>query len=258
MRIRGYAPATPCWAELTSSDPAASIAFYSGLFGWRTTETEVGSTVFTLRDLAAAGIVPTLTDGQPSAWLSYISTEEIDATVEQVGNAGGTILQPATEIGGRGTMAMLADPAGATFGLWQRGTFGGAQVATEANAVCWTDLAVRDVPGAAAFYGKVFGWRDEEGSLPTGYDYREWWVNNRVVAGVTIIGDEWPAEVPAHWRTTIEVDDCAATAARCRDLGGQVVLGPIDVNVGTYAQLIDPLGASFGIISLIPDLRLTP
>jgi predicted enzyme related to lactoylglutathione lyase len=257
VRIRGYAPATPCWAELTSSDPAASTEFYCGLFGWRTMTTEIGSTVFTLRELVCAGLAPAVVADQPSAWMTYISTEDIVATAEQVAMAGGSVLQPPTEVGGRGTVAMFADPEGAVFGVWQRGTFSGAQVANEAGAVCWSDVATRDTAGASSFYGKVFNWVDQDGSVPTGFDYREWSVNNRVVAGLTIMGPQFPAEAPAHWRTTVEVDDCAAVATRCAELGGQVVAGPLDVNVGSYAHLIDPLGGSLGVIELIPELRLT-
>ena len=35
MRVRGYAPGTPCWAEVASPDPVAARAFYGGLFGWQ-------------------------------------------------------------------------------------------------------------------------------------------------------------------------------------------------------------------------------
>lgn len=258
VRIRGYAPATPCWAELACPDPAAAIAFYSGLFGWEATSTEVGSTVFTLGGAAAAGMVATETPDQPPGWLTYISTENIDATVAAVSGGGGTVLRPPTAVGDRGQMAVFADPEGAVFAVWQSGTFRGAQVASEPNAVCWSDIATRDMAAAVTFYGKVFGWVDQPGSVPGEVEYFEWSVNNRVVAGMFAMGERFPAEVPAHWRTTFEVDDCARVAQRCAALGGQVALEPTQLGVGCYAQLLDPSGAAFGVIELIPELRLTP
>lgn len=257
MRIRGYAPATPCWTELASNDPAASAAFYSGLFGWHAAPTDVGSTVFTRDELAVTGMVPT-TEDQPTFWLTYFSTEDIAATAGRVTDAGGTVLRPPTEVGTRGQLALFADPEGAVFGVWQRGTFRGAQLVSEPNTVCWSDVASRDMAGASAFYGKVFGWADQPGGLATTFEYWEWSVDNRVVAGMIPMGEQFPDEVPAHWRTTFEVEDCAATAARCAELGGQALMGPLDAVVGQYAQLMDPQGGLFGVIELIPELRLTP
>jgi uncharacterized protein len=259
VRIRGYAPATPCWSELASSDPDAAATFYSGLFGWRPEAAGVGTVVFTLGDLAAAGLAPASGPGQPSAWLTYISTEDIAATVESAVSAGGTVLHPPAEVGPRGQLAMVADPEGAVFALWQAGSFRGAQVANEPGAVCWSDMATRNIAGAAAFYGKVFGWVEQEGGLPTQFEYWEWSVNNRVVGGVSPMGDHYPAEVPAHWRTTFEVADCAEIVARCAELGGQVAFGPMeDPVVGRFAQLLDPQGGSFSVVELVPALRLTP
>lgn len=257
LRIRGYAPATPCWAELMIPDPAAAIAFYSGLFGWEAHPTEVGSTVFTLGGAAAAGVVAAPAADQPAGWLTYISTEDINATVTAVSDAGGAVLRPPTAVGDRGQMAVCADPEGAVFAVWQRGTFRGAQVASEPNAVCWSDLATRDMAAAVTFYGKVFGWADQPGSLAGELEYFEWAVQNRVVAGMFALGEEVPAGVPAHWRTTFEVDDCGEIARRCVELGGQVALAPMGVGAGTYAQLLDPAGAAFGVIELIPQLRVT-
>jgi len=51
MRIRGFAPATPCWVELASADPARAADFYAGLFGW-----EPAGDRFKLNGRAAAGL----------------------------------------------------------------------------------------------------------------------------------------------------------------------------------------------------------
>lgn len=255
MRVRGYASATPCWAELASDDPATSIGFYRNLFGWRATTTEAGSTVFTLRDLAVAGLVPAAAAEQPSTWFTYVATEDISVTAASVVDGGGRVLRPPTEVGHQGRAALFADREGAVFAGWQRGTFAGAQVTNEPSAVCWSEVATRDTTAASAFYHRAFGWTAQAAEV-AGNPYHEWLVGTRVVAGMTPLGEEYPAEVPAHWRTLIEVDDCAATVARCTDLGGQVVAGPLDVGVGHYAQIIDPRGAALGIVALIPSLRM--
>lgn len=256
MRVRGYAPATPCWAELISSDPASAIEFYQRLFGWSVSTSEVGTTVFTLRDLAVAGV--TQAPGH-AAWLTYVSIEDIDSTVAAASAAGGNVISQPMEVGPRGRAALLTDTEGAVFGVWQRGTFAGAQVVSEPNAVCWNEVASWDAAGAVTFYGKVFGWVDLPGSIDVGFPYREWQVANRVVGGMSPMSDPpFPADTPPHWRITLEVDVCADIVARCAQLGGTVLMGPIDVGVGQYAQLLDPQGATVGVVDLLPQFRLSP
>jgi predicted enzyme related to lactoylglutathione lyase len=252
MRVRGFAPATPCWAELGSADPAASNAFYKGLFGWNAEQLPDGGTVFRLRGLAVAGVAA---GGQPSGWVTYLSTADISGTARRVRDAGGSVLVPPAPRADLGRRALVADSEGAVFGLWERGTFAGAQVIDEPSAVCWSEVVSRDAARAAAFYGAVFGWTQRAGSVAEGLDYREWVSSVRVVAGMVPMDARFPSAMPSHWRTTFEVADCAATVHRCEHLGGRAMAGPLDALVGQYAYLVDPAGAAFGVIELIPGLR---
>jgi uncharacterized protein len=253
VRVRGYPSATPCWAELASPDPTAAIDFYQRLFGWHATTVHPDTTHFTLHGLAVAGLVPAR---KRSAWRSYLSSQDLEATLAAVTAAGGRVISPPVEVGELGRKALVADAEGAAFGLWQRGTFAGAQIANERDATCWSEVASRDLDGAAAFYGTAFGWADLPGQMPTSFRYREWQMGNRVVAGLVPMGSYFPPEIPPHWRITVEVDVCAATAQRCADLGGQVFLGPLDIGIGQFAQLLDPQGAAFGVIEPLAELRL--
>ncbi|MEV0130510.1 VOC family protein [Dactylosporangium sp. NPDC050688] len=253
MRVRGYAPATPCWTVLTSSDTASSVDFYGGLFGWTTAPADDGTTTFLRHDLAVAGLAAA--PGRPSAWLTYVSTEDIEATAVLVGDAGGTVLLPPAQAGTRGRSALFADATGAVFGAWQRGTFAGAQVANESNTICWSEIVTADVPAAVSFYGKVFGWTERSGSADAHQEYHEWVATNRVVGGMSLMGEHYPPGTPAHWRTIVLVDDCAATAARAAELGGRLMAGPVDAGVGLAAFLLDPTGAALLAFELIPELR---
>jgi predicted enzyme related to lactoylglutathione lyase len=251
MRVRGYAPATPCWAEYAAANSDAAAAFYCGLFGWETADK-----AFTLDGRAVAGMRP----GQPnerSGWLSYVATDDVAATADQVVGAGGTLVVPPLAVGDHGTAAFVTDPSGAVFALWQHGAFHGAGVASEPGAVCWTEVVTWDRASATAFYGKVFEWEDRDNELVEGLVYTEWVCHGRVVGGLSVMDQRYPAGTPTHWRTTFEVADCAATAARAAELGATILLPPSDVMVGHYAQILDPLGGAFSIIELIPELRLS-
>jgi predicted enzyme related to lactoylglutathione lyase len=258
LRVRGYAPATPCWAELLSADAAASAAFYGELFGWRAERLEqAGQFVWHLGEGTSCAVsgVTEVPSSQPAAWLTYLATDDAAATAQRAIASGGAVVAPPREVGRRGTLALLADRAGAAFGVWQKIAFAGAQAGTEPGTICWSELTTRDPSGAIGFYGETFGWTERTGEIAAGLDYSEWVCGGRAVAGMIEMDDRFPPATPAHWRTIFESEDCAGMAKRCQDLGGQVPLAPMDVGVGTFAQLIDAQGALFGVIELAPELR---
>lgn len=118
----------------------------------------------------------------------------------------------------------------------------------EPNSVCWNELATRDVNGARAFYGRVFGWDDEPG---------EWQADQRSVGGIVLVDGRAPVQVRAMWTVCFLVLDCAATTARAAELGGRVVAGPRSEPAGWVAQLADPHGAGFSVIEPVPEILST-
>ena len=63
-------------------------------------------------------------------------------------------------------------------------------------------------------------------------------------------GDQWKG-VPPHWMIYITVADCDARAAQAKQLGGGVCVPPTDIaNVGRFAVVNDPQGATFSLIQL--------
>ena len=75
----------------------------------------------------------------------------------RVASAGGQALSPVMDIMAQGRMAVFLDASGAAFGSWQKGEFHGAGVVNEPGSLAWNELLTRDVEGAKAFYGAVFG-----------------------------------------------------------------------------------------------------
>jgi predicted enzyme related to lactoylglutathione lyase len=250
VRIRGYADGTPCWAELHSTDPVKAAVFYAELFGW-----QLDGAVFQRDGLGVAGLRTEPAD--TPIWMTYFAIDDLAALSDRVTGSGGTVVAAPAAVGDRGQAALFRDVGGALFGAWQRGTFAGAQVGTEPDAVSWSDLDTRDEDGAIAFYGKVFGWSAQPGAVAADRGYRDWVVNERVVGGMMPLAP-WAVEVAPQWRTTVEVRDIAATVQRCLDLGGRVALGSVKVPVGRYTRLTDPLGAPFGVMEMIPELRGLP
>lgn len=110
---------------------------------------------------------------------------------------------------------------------------------------CWVDATFPDLEGAKSFYGDVLGWTFGESSPEFG-DYTQAYVDGKAVAALS---PPMPGqESPSAWCLYLASADASATAARIRDAGGQVDMGPMQVgDFGTMLIARDPSGVSFGV-----------
>jgi uncharacterized protein len=254
-----YAPGTPCWIDLGTPDIDAAVSFYGGLFGWSIPEPENaeqtgGYRQAMLRGKPVCGVMPLMQEGQPPAWSTYISVEDADATAAKVREAGGSVLAEPMDVLDLGRMAVFMDTTGAAFGIWQPGSFVGAEVVNEPNAMVWNEINTRDVEAAKAFYAKVFGWTYDEREFKTG-SYVSLKSGEDTVGGMIDITGRVPDEVPNHWLAYFAVEDADATIEKANGSGGEVVFGPEDISeVGRIAVLKDPFGAVFALIKPDPAM----
>jgi predicted enzyme related to lactoylglutathione lyase len=255
-----YEPGTPCWIDLATPDQDAAADFYGGLFGWGVEEDENaeqtgGYRVATLDGKAVGGVMKLMQEGQPPAWMTYVSVEDADATVASAAEAGGEVIVEPMTVLDYGRMAILKDTTGAVFGIWQPGTNVGAQVVNENGAFCWSEINTRDPDAAEAFYEDVFGWSFEDREFEGPGTYTIVSVGDNGFGGLMDMRGRVPDEVPANWLVYFAVEDADATVEEARRRGGAVPFGPADIaEVGRIAVLQDPFGASFAVIQ--PDPRM--
>ena len=183
-----------------------------------------------------------------ATWNTYVAVADADESAAAVRAAGGVVHMAPFDVMEAGRMAVVADPEGAAFCLWQAKENFGAAVVNEHGALNFNGLATRDPQQAETFYGAVFGWKIlplDSGSmwiLPGYGDHLEekspglregmeqmgapeGFVD--VVAAINPIAAD-DTDTPAHWTVTFGVDDAADTAATAAELGGTVVAGPFD------------------------------
>lgn len=250
-----YAPGTPSWVDLATTDTDAAGTFYSTLFGWRAEPVPDpdagGYTMFTLNGRMVGAMAPMAGAEHPPAWTTYVSTDDVDKTVEIAESAGGKVLQPPMDVMGAGRMAILADPTGAVIALWQPGEHKGAQLVDEPGAFTWTELSTRDTAAAEAFYTTAFGWTAETSSMGD-VAYTEYKLGDTSVAGMMAPGPDVPPQVPAYWMPYFAVTDPDKTAAEAAALGAATLAPPMDFPGGRFAVLRDPQGATFGVLRLTP------
>ncbi|MFI5530931.1 VOC family protein [Kitasatospora sp. NPDC051853] len=247
MRITETSPGAPCWFEHSSADPRAAERYYGELFGW-TGEADprpeaMGYSVMHLDGAPVAGVVGLVAEGQPTAWSVSLAAEDVDAAAEAAQAAGGQLLAGPTEALDLGRFAVVADPAGAVFGIWHGRRLPGVARFAEPGAPGWIELATRDVAGAVGFYHGLFGW-----SVSPGEQYTQWGLDGTDFGGVLDMGEQFPADLPPYWMPYFAAADVDLAAERGVRLGGDAVLPPTDVPDGPrLAVLKDPLGAVFGL-----------
>src|SRR6476661_8786164 len=214
----GYIAGVPCWVDTSQPDPDAAAEFYGGLFGWE------------FEDAMPAGV--------PDA----------------------------------GRMAVLADPEGAVLCVWQAREHRGARIVNEPGSLNFNVLNTRDPAVAKRFYGAVFGWTTldlgsgEFWTLRAYGDYLEQLTpgtrertaelgaagfEDVVAAIMPIAGDD--ADTPAHWSVTFSTADADATAAKATELGGTVLVAPVDAPYSRLTVLRDPRGATFSATAFVPE-----
>jgi uncharacterized protein len=251
-----YAHGTPCWVDVTSPDLARTTAFYTSLFGWEA-ETDPrpeagGYTMFTKDGSYVAAASPPQQEGMPAYWTTYLASDDVDETARKIRDAGGTVLMDPFDVFDAGRMTVAQDPTGASFGVWQAGTHIGAQLANEPGTLNWNQCQTNDPGRAAAFYADVFGYGIDEVDLGGGEPFRVLQVEGKPVAGVR---EHVPqlGDAPPHWSTVFSVADTDETCARAVELGGSVVMEPLDLpDIGRIAVLQGPVGAVFQVMQQPP------
>ena len=244
----GYEPGVPCWVDTWRADADSAIGFYTQLFGWDAARGEYS--MLRLRGRDAAGVGQRA--GLPPAWTTYVWVADADATAARVAAAGGKVVaEPFDSLDG-GRMAIVDDPAGATFGIWQLGAHRGAQVVNEPGAWAMSLLLTPDPEGADAFYGAVFGWTTQDFGGATLYRLPGYVGGEpQQPAPRDVVAAMIPWADGARWRPDFWVPDADAAAARTVELGGRVVAEPSDGPVGRNAVLADPDGAEFSISKVV-------
>ena len=261
------AEGNPIWFDLMSSNPDAAKQFYADLLGWQFASIDMGGNNFyhlaidNDRNIAGIGNRPQGVDiGEPeSLWLTHLYTADARATSAKVANAGGKILTEAHDIvvPGQdelvGARCTVANPAGGVFSLWQSGVGQGCEVFGEPGTFCWVEYQTSNVEAAKQWHNNVFSLefdamevRESDGSGSAVLHMMKCGSNETSCAFVEVDAQRMPHNAP-FWMNYVMVTDIEDSARRAEQLGAQVPFGIGAIPFGSYATVIDPQGAVFGL-----------
>lgn len=241
-------PGTPCWADVVVRDLRRSQQFYSSLLGWEFTKGRVehGSYVNALLDgrtVAGMSEGANLPEDQPVVWVTYLASDDVSVTAKNAHEAGGSVLVDAMDVAPFGKIAVLADPGGAAFGVWQAEEHAGFQVSEVPGSVTWADSMSSHMDAAKTFYTELFGYEYVSSGMD-GTRYDLLCLDDEIVGG---IGEYDPTQgvVAAMWSVTFGVRDVDASAALVEKLGGSLLDGPMHFAFGRMALAAGPDGEMF-------------
>lgn len=244
-RDTAWPAGTPCWIDYGAADLDAAKSFYTELLGWSYTDgdPEFGGYLTCLaKERAAAGMAPRMDPSDPPSWTTYFATDNADASVARITEAGGTVVAPPMDVGPMGRMAIAVDPQGQHFGLWQSAEHTGVRIYNEPGALIWNEAAVEDVDGAKGFYSEVFGFSFDEVEGMGGY--------------ATFSNGEGPlGGLSSHqpgtakgWSSCFSVASADDAVAVVQAHGGTVTMPAQDSPFGRFAVVADPWGATFSVM----------
>lgn len=246
-----------CWFDLMTTDPAGAQAFYTKLIGWGTMTQEFGGkpyTMWTNGESPLGGVNPLPDEakkaGAPPHWLSYILTPDIDERLAKAKELGATIQVPAMDIPEVGRFGVITDPQGAAIAFFSPAAEPPGDAAPpKIGEFSWHELATSDPEAAFAFYSELFGWEKTE-AMDMGeagiYQMYKQEGGEFPLGGIFKKPKDMPG--PPAWLYYIRVENVQKSIDVVKELGGQILNGPMEVPGGDYiAQCMDPQGAAFAI-----------
>lgn len=253
MSGRQAFPGKFVWFEHVSREPRRAQAFYGEVLGWATRAFPVADASYEMifAGEKMLGDYTTPADsGAPAHWVSFVSVEDIEATVKSAVENGGRVLVEPHEIPDVGMRALIADPQGAVLSLLSRYADDPPDAYAKQGEFFWNELQTTDPEKAVAFYEQVIGFTHESMDAPHGEKYHALSLGGVGRAGVTRRHDKGAAP---HWRPYVYVDDPDQTIARARKLGAEIVIEPTDIpGIGRFGVLEDPTGAVLAVMKPLP------
>ena len=228
------------WHDLLTSDVATAKKFYGELFGW-SFKKQGRYTVVLNKGQPIGGMIEVQSkDGKKHAarWLASLSVPDVDKAAALVQKAGGTVHEGPVDMKNRGRSAVVCDSQGAQLLLLH--SFVGDPEDKEEPPMgswLWMELWSNDPEKAIAFYKELGGYS----SVEVKEDYWLLW-KGKWRGGVRFVLNE---DLGVRWTPSVRVSDTVLISERVENLGGQVLVQPRDVSIGSgsVALIEDPAGA---------------
>jgi predicted enzyme related to lactoylglutathione lyase len=167
----------------------------------------------------------------------------VDAATTKAAELGARVKVEPRDVPGSSRLSVIADPSNAVVALWQSKGYPGARLVNEIGAWAWNELVTPDLDGAKRFYGELFGW-DATG-ISAGIPRVSFSLGDLLIGGAHVLNQ--PEGDTPRWTLSFLVADADASSTRVQELGGRILLPPMEIPIGKFAIVTGPAGEAFTI-----------
>ncbi len=237
-------PNNPIFSDLSSYSPKTSISFYEEVFGWKYYHEYDYFTAYK-ENQEVVGLYETPDKFKqmrmPHFWMTYIQVNSVDKTVEQAQQLDG-IIEMTDTISGYGKVALIRDPQGAGFTVYEGDALRSTRTNNEANTLIWNELHVSDINRILPFYQGIFEWDIKD----NGYGGVEVYNNQQDhITDILEIPNDYKGKYE-YWISSFGVDDLQGTKSKILSLGGSVI-----IDEGDRILVTDHSGEAFFYIAQV-------
>ena len=244
-----------CWAELYAKNISKSLKFYASIFDWKEENISLPEnkfyTLLKIHEKSIAGgiqLSDDMGDLRPH-WNSYILVADIHKTLEKAIKLGAKSMSGVSDCLDIGKYAVILDPTGASFTLWQSMKLEPEIVLKKnvPNNIGWNELITEDIDKAKQFYMELFGWEDKTMASEYAEKYTVFMNEGTPAAGMRTPTEKLKTPGPRWW-VYFTVSNLDASIDKIRELGGNIKHDPITIPLGRFIMIEDPGGVCFSII----------
>ncbi|MDP2562615.1 VOC family protein [Psychrobium sp. 1_MG-2023] len=255
--MNNYPEGQFCWIELNAQNWQVAKDFYSQLFNWQAVDQPIGDDMFyTMMQLngktvaAMYQMMPEHAEqGVKTHWLSYIAVDDVDASIAKAKTLNAEIVIGPHNVMNAGRMAVIHEPDGAYFAIWQGQENAGIELRDVNNTLCWSELASKDSAKSKTFYHDLLNWQYTDKDVE-GMSYCEVTAGETSHAGLMEMTSEW-GEIPPHWMPYFAVESCDDIVAKAQFLGATICVPTTEIpGIGRFSVINDPQKATFSVIEL--------
>lgn len=249
----------PCWVSLMARDLGMAQRFYGAVAGWTFRRARLGDafSVAELDGVPVAGIGALASDlGVAVAWTPYFAVDDADVAVDRIRERTGTIAVGPVSFATGGRAALVADPDGAVFGIWQGAVSSHWRVG-KGPAPAWLELRTRNAFDAAIFYGAVLEWATgRTGCCEVSYEEDQVVLRQggepvaRLNSGPVELASYSPHTRP-RWHVHFRVPKLRPAIEAAVALGGRTVSDITSNALERWVALRDPDGALFTLTTTL-------
>jgi len=229
------------FADLSTYSPEETIPFYESVFGWKYYE-DNGYFLAYKGQNPIAGLYETPEKFKqirmPHFWMTYIRVDDIQFVIDNAKRLGG-IIEMVDEENEIGSVALIRDPKGAGFTVYEGNKLQSTRTENEFGTLVWNELHVSDADKIIPFYQGIFNWEFKK----IRKDYYEIYNKRKRISNVLQIPKSVKGKYE-YWVCVFAVENLQSTGEKIIKHGGKIVS-----DEGSRVLFVDNSGQAFFYVS---------